>query len=279
MSVEFYYNYKSKNGDFNYFHKTDLKPNDADFVLHNHNDFCEIMFFFRGNCEFRVEGSIYPLTPLDIIITHTTEMHKIVQKKPVMPYERAVLNIKKSFFIQNGCENFLDIFTKRPLGVNNIISANLVENRKIIDIIKDMDTYITENDAAIHTIMQAKLIDLLYNLNLIAKKSNQFNFANDKIKDIILYINDNISSDLSLSKISEHFFISKYHLCHIFKGYSGLTINKYITYKRIMKVREYVKAGWSLMDASMEAGFGNYSNFYKVYVKETGKSPKKDLKA
>lgn len=278
IAMDIYYDYYSEKNDFDYSHGTDSNPDKSDFSLHNHNDSCEIIVFLKGNCEFRAEGSRYELSPCDIVITHSSEMHVMLHKPPVKAYERAVFHIKKSFFYENNCEEFLEFFTKRPLGTSNVIPAKLVKERKIPGIIEDIDSYIKENDSMVYTAVKSKLTELLYNLSRITSRSEEFSFNNDKINDIILYINDNISTDLSLDKIAEHFFISKYHLCHIFKEHTGLTINKYINYKRILMVRELALSGWSLIDASMEAGFGNYSNFYKVYVKETGKSPKEDLK-
>ena len=271
------YNFLSEKGDFDYSHSTDLHPNESEFELHTHN-YLQIIVFLKGNCEFRAEGTTYEVNPNDILITHSTEMHVMLQKNPQEPYERAVFHIRKSFFYENNCEEFLELFLKRPLGVNNLIPAKLGAERNIPGIIKDIDMYIRENDGMLYTALKSKLCELLYNLNRIVSKSDETTLNNDKIKDIIYFINDNIKNELSLDKLSDHFYISKYHLCHIFKEHSGLTINKYINRKRILLVRELAMSGWSLIDASMEAGFGNYSNFYKVYVKETGVSPKKDLK-
>lgn len=270
--------YTSEKGDFNYSHSTDYSPDKSNFTLHTHSDHCEIIIFIKGNSEFRAEGSIYKLNSYDIAISHSTEMHIICHNKPVTPYERVVLHIKNSFFIQNGCERFLDLFTNRALGENNIISHNSVSERNISQTISDIDKYISENDSMMHKAIEAKVIDLLYNLYKMAPRNKEATFYNDKIKDVIMYINNNISSTLSINDIADNFFISKYYLCHIFKEYSGLTINKYITLKRIMLVKELVAKGWSIINASMEAGFGSYSNFYKAFLKETGKPPKDALK-
>ena len=276
MFVDNYY--ISEKSEFDYAHSVNLNPDNSDFTLHTHNDFCEIIIFLRGNSEFRAEGSIYKLTPYDIAISHGTEMHIICHNSPVTPYERVVLHIKNSFFAQNNCEEFLEFFTNRPLGVDNIIHADHVIKRNIAQTISDIDKYIDENDTMKHIVIRSKVIDLLYNLYKIAPKSSKTGFYNDKIKDIIMYINENISSTLTIDSIADNFFISKYYLCHIFKEYSGLTINRYITLKRIFIVKELVAKGWSILNASMEAGFGNYSNFYKAYLKETGISPKDGLK-
>lgn len=269
--------FEDKKHQFAYAHNLDTVPDISSFRLHNHNDQYEILIFLQGSCEFRVEGTVYYMRPYDVVIAQSTEMHMMCHNTPLSPYERVVITVQDSFFIKNDCEEFKKIFTNRPLGVNNLMSAELVRRHHILDIIQSMDEYLAEEDAALEIVLKSKLIELLYNLNRISVKSEKHSFYDEHVKDILLYINDNITSDLSLDAIAGHFFINKYHLCHLFKQQTGLTVNKYITYKRILLVRELYAKGASLMDASIEAGFGNYSNFYKMYLRETGKSPKTDL--
>ena len=98
------------------------------------------------------------------------------------------------------------------------------------------------------------------------------------ISEIITYINDNISSPITLDELTEKFFLSKYYMCRSFKNQTGFTINQYIITKRMLLVKELYKKGMSLSAASVEAGFGGYTAFYKAYTKEFGIPPKKGLK-
>ncbi len=269
--------YTDEKQEFHYAHNLDPEPDTSSFKLHNHNDQYEILIFLQGNCQFRVEGTVYYMRPGDIVIAQSTEMHMMFHNRPLAPYERVVITVQNRFFIRNGCEDFKTIFTSRPLGVNNLMSAELVRRHQILEIVQSMDGYLKENDPALGIVMRSKLIELLYNLNRISVKSEKRSFYNAHVKDILLYINDHITANLSLDAIAGHFFINKYHLCHMFKQQTGLTVNQYITYKRILLVRELYAKGISLTEASVEAGFGNYSNFYKMYCRETGRSPKSDL--
>lgn len=263
---------------FSYCHTKDIQPDSKDFRLHNHNDTYEILIFLSGRSEFRVEGTLYYPKPGDVLVTHSAEMHRMYHNGPITPYERIVINIHSSFFAKNNCEDFKKIFTSRRLGENNLISANLTKKHNIDEIIKSIDGYIIESKNPPAVLIQSKLIELLYNLNKISFTSENVSFHDEQIKKILMFINDNITSELTLDIIADHMYMNKYHLCHIFKEHTGYTINKYITYKRILLVRELCETGMSLIDASQEAGFSNYSNFYKMYKKETGNTPSKDLK-
>ena len=268
--------FESKN-EFDYAHSIDDTPEASHFKLHNHNDTYEILLFIRGNCEFHVEGTVYYLKPYDIVTARKDEMHIMCHNEPQTPYERIRINIKDDFFVKNDCEEFKGIFTNRSLGENNLISSDLVNQHSLLQIIMDMEKYIKKDKASAKIVLRSKMIELLYNMNYLRGKSDKERFYDERIKNILLYINENLTSDLSLDKIAGHFFQSKYHICHVFKEQTGMTINQYIIYKRLLLVRELYFQGRSLTDASMEAGFGSYSTFYKLYTREMGKSPREDL--
>lgn len=269
--------YSPRQHEFGFLHRFDKSPELSAFQLHSHHDTYEIIVFMQGNCSFHVEGTIYHLKQNDILITQCNEMHVMRHSIPAAPYERIAIEIPDRFFIQNNCEELKGVFTSRPLGVNNLISAESVEQYKIPEIIQAMKRYCQEQDSSIDIVMKSKLIELLYNLKQISVKSETYSFHHERIKEIIIYINDNLTSHLSLDMIAEHFFVSKYHLCHIFKQQTGLTVNKYISHKRIHLVQELYSQGMPLIHASAEAGFENYSTFHKMYIKEVGRSPKADM--
>ena len=92
---------------------------------------------------------------------------------------------------------------------------------------------------------------------------------------ILSYINQHIAEDLSIERLARHFYISTSYLCRIFKSETGTTINKYITAKRITLAKSYLSEGYSVTDACIRCGFGDYSNFLKSFTKAVGISPKK----
>ena len=90
---------------------------------------------------------------------------------------------------------------------------------------------------------------------------------------VIKYLNNNIQKNISLDKLARRFFVSKYHLCRAFKEYSGISVHSYINYKRIMYAKQLILSGYTASDAAEKVGFGDYSAFYRAYLKIVGKSP------
>ena len=263
--------------DFGFLHQYDNPDEVKNSRLHYHSDIFELLYFISGNCYYMVDGNHYRLSAGDAVIARPDELHMMVHEAPLTKYERVNIEIPGKFFVHNRCESLKDIFTYRKAGVGNLILKNQLNERNIQYIINDMKKYCDENDKNLDIVMNSKLIELLYNLNKTRVYTNAPSFSHDKIRDIIVYINDNIESDLSLDTISKKFYMSRGHLCALFKEQTGMTLNKYISYKRMLKVQELYSSGMKLIDACANAGFGSYSNFHRMYVKEFGKTPKVDM--
>ena len=96
------------------------------------------------------------------------------------------------------------------------------------------------------------MVEILHIINKISVFENP-DETSKTIKNIINYINNHFTSDITLDSLCELFFISKYHLCRIFKQSTGLTVQAYIRQKRLLLVSELQKEGKSL-------NWGNFQN-------------------
>ena len=96
---------------------------------------------------------------------------------------------------------------------------------------------------------------------------------NEKINQVITYINENITADLTLDELAVRFFTSKYYLSRQFKQFTGLSLYQYIMKKRLIIARNLLRAGSSVMDSCFQCGFNDYSNFLKAFKREFGQNP------
>lgn len=90
------------------------------------------------------------------------------------------------------------------------------------------------------------------------------------------YLNENIDKSLSLERLSARFFVSKYYLCRAFKKQNGVSIHSYVNHKRIMYAKGLIESGFTASEAAYRVGFGDYSAFYRAYVKIVGSAPTRD---
>lgn len=96
-----------------------------------------------------------------------------------------------------------------------------------------------------------------------------------QIDQILSYVNQNLTGDLSITALAGHFYISSSYLCKLFRDATGTTINRYITAKRITRAKELLSLGCSVTEACAECGYNDYSNFLRSFTKSVGISPKK----
>jgi len=96
-----------------------------------------------------------------------------------------------------------------------------------------------------------------------------------KVNEIIHYINQNLSEDLSLESLSKKFYISKYHLLRQFKKHTGYTLHSYIHQKRLLTAKELLKEGMRIAVVCQKCGFNDYSNFIRMFSRAFNISPKK----
>ncbi len=105
--------------------------------------------------------------------------------------------------------------------------------------------------------------------SFLCKKSSSI------LADVMEYICENPSKDLSIRALSEIFHISESGISHLFKKEFGISIHKYIIQKRLLFARTLMANGASPTAIFAEAGFGDYSSFYKAYIKYFGSLPSK----
>jgi AraC-like DNA-binding protein len=96
-----------------------------------------------------------------------------------------------------------------------------------------------------------------------------------KCSEILSYINQNLTEDLNMDMLSAHFALSGSYMSTLFKKETGTSLHKYISQQRISLAKRLLSEGLPVTEVYTSCGFGDYSNFLKVFKKTVGVSPKK----
>ena len=88
----------------------------------------------------------------------------------------------------------------------------------------------------------------------------------DKLKNIKTYLDEHFTEKIVLDYLAQHFFISKYHLCHTFKEHYGMTINQYIMSLRISMVKRLLRFSEStIQEIAQMCGFYDSSYLNRCF--------------
>lgn len=258
------------NSFFAFWDNTTENPSSEKFRLHVHDNY-EIYLFLEGDCKYVVEENVYDLSPCDMIIIKKNQLHRVYHNSSTR-YRRIVLNIPPEFFATNNCREYESKFLATQGDMGNKIDAKTVKSSGLYDAIMRAKKYSANFSDCNSPIAIACVIEILYLIHS-AKIGTKPTSSNNQIKEIIEYLNDNFMDNITLEMLERKFFISKYHLCHIFPEAIGLTVHQYMTKKRLAYAKELIKSGKTANYASDAAGFNNYSSFYRAYVNEYSVSP------
>lgn len=256
---------------FGLFHDREERPNITDFRLHSHSDLYEIILYLEGECVYNVDGNLYKTNPHDFIFSKPFELH-MVELNPQVCYDRVILYINKNFFRKHNCEKYLKILENRVPGIGNRIMAGMTDGA-LEECMRRIEKY---SKAGEYDIAEHCVVEFLYLMNEVTEHEGDVYTKNERIRNIIIYINEHLTDELNLDLIADKFYISKNHMCSMFKKCTGHTINSFINYKRVLYARELCAKGQSLMQASVNSGFNSYSSFYRAYQKYIGTAPRED---
>ena len=91
--------------------------------------------------------------------------------------------------------------------------------------------------------------------------------------DIFIYIKEHLTENITLERLEDEFYVSRYHIVREFKKMTGETPHAYIVKSRLDLCRRYIEQGKSIREVYELGGFGGYNHFFRAFKKEYGVTP------
>lgn len=100
-------------------------------------------------------------------------------------------------------------------------------------------------------------------------------YRHQTVNKVIMFINDELESNLTVENIAKHFHISTSHLSRIFREHVGITLVEYLNIRRVEESQYYLRhTTKSITSISNQFHFCNQSYFTRIFKKYTGVTPK-----
>ena len=130
----------------------------------------------------------------------------------------------------------------------------------------------THSDFSAEIASSRLIVDLLSILLLeVTNATKEESGATQKLLDVRQYLDEHFTEKFSLDELSEHFFISKYHLSREFKNYFGITPSHYVIGKRITLAKRLLRfSDMTLDEISAACGFYDASYMNKQFKSSEG---------
>lgn len=239
--------------------RTTRQRTDA-FALHCHA-MHECYFFLAGDVQYLVEGVSYTLQKPCLLLMSSGVFHG-VRVLSDAPYTRYALHFDEAIV---------------PQPLRAVLLAPFAQHGIYYDVPQPeaLEPYFTALGGCAHlaeplrgaalSARVAALLSCLCGLQTPQRQTDAERPALDQ--QIVAYVNANLTQPLSPEDIARHFFISRNQLCRRFSRATGTTVAAYIRQKRLVLAQRLIARGQSAAEAAANAGFGDYSTYYRACKK------------
>ena len=145
---------------------------------------------------------------------------------------------------------------------DNSINTTLLEENESTDLFSTQPYYTQKQINALKNMLPK----IIFNSAIRFIYDNQFD-------EITNFIKNNLSEKLSIKLLCEKFHSNKNALYNIFQTHINMTVNEYISNKRIEKAKQLIRIGARGENIIDEIGIENYSYFCRLFKSKTGVSP------
>jgi AraC-like DNA-binding protein len=258
--------------DFRLFH---LKGTAGIRTEYHYHEFCKLLLLISGNGNYWIEGKCYALQPGDAVLVGSGCVHR-PEFDPGSPYERVIIYISPEFLRRNSATDcdLTDIFSGR---LGHVLRP-APGDRRLLNMAQVLEQELSADDYGRVVLGTGLLLSLLVQLGRQLRQDDPLRpgpgrTGDPRVGRIIRYIDDHLSQELNMDLLAEQVYMSKFHMMRLFRAGTGLSINTYITQRRLLLAKELMAGGISATESCFRCGFGSYSSFTRSYGKFFGVTP------
>ncbi|WP_105615678.1 AraC family transcriptional regulator [Vallitalea okinawensis] len=253
---------------------------------HWHN-YIELLYFKSGHSSIFLSGKEYQVSPGDLIIINSNEVHSIFateqeeSKYIVIKFDPELLHTSKKTIFEM---KYILPFTINNFSHQKLFKLYELNSSPIQQLVEEIyDEFINKPygfELAIRINISRIFLWILRNWNYKGITMDNIDFTNErevqKLQYIFDYVDHHYFEDISTKKIAQLSGMSCSYFCRHFKKITHTTFTDYLNYVRISEAEKLLSTtDMNVTEVAITCGFSNSSYFIKQFKKYKGITPKK----
>ncbi len=239
------------------------------YQYHVHKNETELAYISNGKGKYTINNTSYDIQKGDILIIEKGAIHSVTSNEdnPLSCWTCAIKDYKlidqqeEGFMLASNICPHLSSKEHEPFIHQLFLEMERIRHQNMTYTISTLDT------------LSNALANVYYEIfhrNAKTERPKNSSFA----RDILIFINENYASNISLKKLSEQFHISPDYISHEFSKVYGISPINYCIDRRISEAKwMLINTSNSLVSISRKVGYENTSHFSNLFLKRVKLSP------
>lgn len=241
------------------------------------HDFYEICILLDRTAAHIIEGSLYEIQPLDIVLLRPSLLHKTQYPKGAPP-KRLMITFampRNTPGLESGYTELFSIFNK-PVPIFRFTEER---RKEVLAPINDIFAISQQSSVLQSVMIHSKFVEFLCALHRYSAENGYVreetgSSMSRRMYAIASYIHSHYQQDLSLDEVSRRFYVSAHHLSRQFNRVTGFTFTEYVQMTRIRNAQQLLlNSSEKITDIAAQCGFTSFSQFNRIFNKQNGMSP------
>lgn len=246
--------------------------------LYHYHDCYELYYLYSGERYYFIQDKTYHITGGAFVLINPYEIHQ-TGNLGNFGFDRMLIHFNR--------ELLADYLKVEP-GLNpyqnleqqiHIISLEPRQQTFVETLLETMETEYKNHNLQETPCIKLSLLELLLFLNscrpgIQDEALPEINATHKTIFEIIGYINNCFSENITLETISEKYYLSPYYFSRMFKELTGFHFVEYLNNVRIKEAKKLLRRkDLTVNDISSLTGFKSNTHFGRVFKTIEGTSP------
>ena len=239
------------------------ETNPADFPVHIHNA-VEICVMLEGSCRVLYENRRLSLGPGDVFFAFPNQPHGYEENTGTVRY-LLILPVKPHL------EMFYKPLTE-TVPENPVLRKGTWEHMGLLEILQ---LGLTDAGKASSEVMQGYFAVVVGKLLSLMKCRPNDRDSENILRSILLYIHAHYREPITRREISHAIGYNESYISHVFSQFLHMSLAQYIHTLRIDDAQNLLRhTKQSVTQIASDLGFGSIRSFNRVFLQQTGMTPK-----